>query len=140
MNEQETREYEVAFLVAEEETAGKVITRINQYGTVLAQAQLKRIAFAYPIKKVEAGYFAVVKAAVAPDAVARMEKDLETAKEVLRSLVIRLPREKKDALSSHGEQDKSRRARTSSRSEAPQSRPGVLTNEALEKKIEEILK
>ncbi|MCR4328655.1 MAG: 30S ribosomal protein S6 [Patescibacteria group bacterium] len=131
-----SREYEVAFLVREEDGASKVVALIGKYGTILSQGQLKRVAFAYPIEKTAAGYFGTVKVSVLPDAVVRLEKDLETTSEALRSLVLRLPVVKESSV--QDEQSKPRRARLS-RSEVSPKSSATLTNEALEKKIEEIL-
>ncbi len=131
----EAREYEVAFLVRDEEAAERVVSRVGQYGVVITRGALKRLAFAYPVKKETSGYFGFIRLRTLPETVQRLEKDFIIFEPVLRLLVIRLSEEKTDE-TSHAQKMK-KVVRPISRTEA--APVGVLTNEALEKKIEEIL-
>ncbi|MBI2623102.1 MAG: 30S ribosomal protein S6 [Candidatus Liptonbacteria bacterium] len=134
---QELREYEVGFLVREEAAAQEVAAKAAQYGSVTAQGNLKRLSFAYPVGKETSGYFGCLRLRAAPGSAAQLEKDFGRVPSILRFLVIRLPVRKETAdAAAHV----SPRPRRTPRASQPESILGApLTNEALERKIEEIL-
>ncbi|MBM3257479.1 MAG: hypothetical protein FJY98_04130 [Candidatus Liptonbacteria bacterium] len=134
--DQELREYELAFLVREEAEVKDVATRAAQYGRVTNPGLVKKLSLAYPIKKVTSGYFGFLRLEAMPEAIVRLEKDFEIWQQILRFLVIRLYGEKAEGAPEGGEKPK-RGSRSAPRTEAAPG--GSLTNEALEKKIEEIL-
>lgn len=132
--EQILREYEVAFLVRDEASAQDASARVAQYGTITSQGAVKRLAFAYPVKKETSGFFGFLRLQALPEAITRLEKDFEMAQPILRVLVTRISDKKEGA----AEEGRPKRVmRTAPRAEAAPG--GALTNEALEKKIEEIL-
>ena|SRR3989338_9191746 len=135
MEEKELREYEIGFLVKDEATAKEVVEKAGQYGTVTTQGPVKRLSFAYPIKKEISGFFSFLRLETESKSITQLEKDFEVAPMLLRFLVLRL--EAKKAGSETQEAKPRRVMRPAPRPEAAQG--GVLTNEALEKKIEEIL-
>ncbi len=137
--EKEAREYEVAFLVRDEAAAQEVSAKAAHYGSVTTQGALKHLAFAYPVAKETSGYFGFLRLAAAPESAAQLEKDFQLTQSILRSLVLRMPvRKEKAAGTSSAGFLKPRRALRAVHTEI--NAPGApLTNEAIEKKIEEIL-
>ncbi len=138
--EKEAREYEVAFLVRDEAAAQEISKKAAQYGSVVTQGALKHLAFAYPVEKEVSGYFGFLRIQTMPESAAQLEKDFQVIQSILRLLVLRMPvrKEKAGATFSAGFSVKPRRAPRAMHVES--SAPGApLTNEAIEKKIEEIL-
>ncbi|RJP43828.1 30S ribosomal protein S6 [Candidatus Parcubacteria bacterium] len=137
MDEQDKKSYEVAFLAKTEETLGSVLRLVEQHqGEITSEASSKRVALAYPIKKEGQAVFGFLHAKLAPESAKALERNLETNQEVLRFLIMKLPSPKVLAASAPRSPFK---ARPLSRS-MPEVRrqPTPLSNEALEKKIEEI--
>ena len=120
--------YEVSFLVPTEEAAYAVADIAkNHKGVVMQEGQLKKIALAYPIAKKNSAVFGFFHVALDPNSAKIMESELKSHSEVMRSLIISLKEPKKAKVK---EQAK----------EAVKTTPGSpLSNEAIEKKIEEIL-
>lgn len=145
-SEKERKTYEIAFLVKSEEEIPGVVSFLKQHNAeILAEPRAKNVVLAYEIKKNKEAVFAYCTMKAAGADVKNLEKDFSMGNLTIRSLIITLP---KRGLSSGPveERDSERKARTP-RSIAP-SYPEVkmsapratLSNEALEKKIEEILK
>lgn len=135
MEEDIKKEYELAFLVKEEGEAPGLATAIKDMGAeILLEGPVRRTALAYEIKKENSAYFGFVQFIAEPDVAKSMETALNLRPEILRFMIITPP---------------SAREKTQPSTAAPQ-RPGAkpyepktasptLSNEALEKKIEEIL-
>jgi ribosomal protein S6 len=143
------KEYELAFLVKDEAAAQDVAVKAAQYGMVTAQGSLKHLAFAYPVEKETSGYFGFLRFHAVPESAARLEKDFQLIRSILRLLVLSLPSRKEkpaDAAPAAGVAAVRPRPAGRQPGRAPRALhteaniPGApLTNEALEKKIEEIL-
>jgi ribosomal protein S6 len=138
------KQYELSFLLLAENGVEGVLKLLSQHGAeVRAEGHLRKINLAYPIKKATQAYFGFVDFAGEPAEVKLLERDLESNAAVLRSLIIKLP---KARFAPSGDTRKpamkptmmpSRKPMIST--EAPKPKPVPLSNEALEKKIEEIL-
>jgi ribosomal protein S6 len=145
MDEKDKKEYEVAVLLHNEEAKEEILRVFAQRGVeVREEGPIKKIALAYPIKHATQAYFAFFYTlAVAAD-IKSLEKDLRNTTSVLRSLIITLPPVKK---SSREDAQKPRRqvmprrpmTATSAGETPKQQQHKPISNEALTKKIEEIL-
>ena len=134
--------YEMSFLVKDENDALHGAELIKKFsGTVVKEPVLRRIALSYPIKKHTSAVFGFLTFHMAGDSVKAMEHDLRTDAVIIRALIISIVPKKERA-----KRDETRGmpyrpapvapARAMERKSAP---PAALSNEALTKKIEEIL-
>jgi ribosomal protein S6 len=153
MDEKDKKEYELAVLVKSEDDLASVATLVkNHNGELTAEPRPKKLAFAYEIKKIKEGVFAHLLFKAAGEDAKNLERDLRTAPEVIRALIIASPAPammlgERPVMPAGG--GSMRRPRTGMRPSAPASTgagtdtkpaaPAPLSNEALEKKIEEIL-
>jgi ribosomal protein S6 len=133
--EESQREYEIAFLVRDEGEVGGISRLLAQHDAHVAFAgPVKKIALAYPVAKETHACFGYFHARMTPGQVPTLERDLEMNKNVLRVLIMKSPfvRERTVSVS---------RPRGVSAPQRPlEVRTSLpLSNEALEKKIEEIL-
>jgi len=137
----EKKNYELSFLVKDENDAREVLKLLAQHeAEVRGEGPLRKLNLAYPIKHVPQAYFGFVNLAVLPANAKSLERDLSANTAILRTLMVKLPKGKTAVVTS-GEYKKTMRPiaqRRPVRMEAP-SQPKPLSNEALEKKIEEIL-
>ena len=138
--DKDKKDYELAVLVKKEEDLAGVTAFVRQHGIEdMGNFSAKKIALAYPIKKETEAIFAYATFHAFGDEVKALEKDFVNEKIVLRSLIMLRP--KMEEGGGDGRDAGPRKwqgMRPSSPVEAkPASRP--LSNEALEKKIEEIL-
>ena len=131
------KSYEVSFLVEREEGVEEVKRLLGQHGNeAFYEFPYKKVNLAYPIEKKEQAIFGSIKVLSEPQNIKLLEKDLKTNKNILRCLIVALPVEKK----TEGEEMKKpsipmRRPSSIQREASPKP----LSNEAIEKKIEEIL-
>ncbi len=137
-----TKEYELAFLAAEESGAPKVSAAIakNGGGGFLPRP-VERIALEYKIKKATSAYFGFLHFRMAPMGAKALEHEMNVMPGILRFLIITPPFVKTKpriarpwsgiapAAASLTPSDRVEREQTSL----------PISNEALEKKIEEIL-
>jgi len=104
---------------------------------VLSEEAPKKIHLYYPIKKERYGFLGVLRFKGASEGVTGLSADLNFKENILRALITKVKTVK-------GEEEKtlpsSARRREPRRTEAARPAETVLTNEELEKKIEEILK
>jgi len=139
MNE-ERKNYEIAFLVKSEEDQEGIIKILRNFQLpVIDGDRISKIKLAYPIKKENFAYSGYLHFSGSPQDIGNLTESLKNEPKILRFSVITQPIVKKDE----------RRVveRVSSRQTqeaAPQlpkktPRTEALSNEALEKKLEEIL-
>ncbi len=141
-NEKLTKEYEIGVLVRKEEDLPEVRRVVEQHGGVMtADFRAKKIALAYPIKKEEEATFAFGLFSAEPASTKQLEQDLVTENTVLRSIiVIPFKATASTGTGPGGKWDRISRP-TPAPTEAARTTPShTLSNEALEKKIEEMLK
>lgn len=155
MDEKDNKEYELAVLVKTEDDLSAVTAIVKKHnGEMTAEPRAKRLAFAYEVEKVKEGVFAHCTFRAAGEDVKNLESDLVRDPLILRALIIASP---PPAMSSgdrpmgmpamggdRGGDSSHRRSRITPRSAAPapDAKPAPsqpLSNEALEKKIEEFL-
>jgi ribosomal protein S6 len=138
------KEYEIGVLVRREEDLATVKSFMERHrAACAADFQAKKIALAYPIKKETDAFFAFCRFSAEPADVKQLERDLLTEPTVLRSLIlVPFKMSHREAVGLSKKHSKSRSHPASVATPAPSSAPFVqtLSNEALEKKIEEMLK
>ncbi|MDP3052468.1 MAG: 30S ribosomal protein S6 [bacterium] len=141
MEEIEKRKYEIGFVIKTEDAAIISQSLKNRGFVVLAENPLEKIQLAYLIKKESYAYFSYSHFEGDPAAIKELKEDLKLNPEVLRYLIITPPFIKKLAWRNPAFSETSGEMKftppVAKRSPAIES---ILTNEALEKKIEEILK
>ncbi|MDO8515938.1 MAG: 30S ribosomal protein S6 [bacterium] len=131
-----TKEYELAFVLKSEEAAQAVSRVLAAHeAKVTFQSPVNRITLAYKIKKITAAFFGYVTFTAEPNVVLQIDRDLKTSADVMRVLMITPPIGKQ-------------KARTMFSPRRPFLRPSgdivksvaqPISNEALEKKLEEIM-
>ncbi len=138
--------YEVAFWT-KDENDGSVKKVISKHGgEIIKEKPVQKMRLAYPIKKENFAFFGNIIFRMAPDKVIGFKTDANLEEGVLRYFFRRAKKNRTDGGSAREENQAagSFREKTRSflgfRSEPKKGTEQVLTNEALEKKIEEILK
>jgi ribosomal protein S6 len=145
MEEIDKKEYELAVLVKNEEDLAGILTVVRDNGgEVSVEPRAKRLALAYEIKKNKEAVFAFCTFKMLPAGAKQLEYDLNNKADVLRFLIIASPAPVSAGEHEVGAVAGKRPARVMrsapSGADAKPSAPKPLSNEALEKKIEEILK
>lgn len=134
------KEYELSFLVKEEDGAKTVLKFLKELGAeIVAEGPATKIALAYPIEKQQTGYFGFYHFLLEPSEVVHLEHELQTSQEILRHLLLTPPYKKSQARPRPEAGAKAPVAAKVSALKAAEPKQEVLTNEELEKKIEEIL-
>lgn len=130
----------MSFLIKEEEGSKTVAKFIKDLGGEIGlEGPVMKIALSYPIKKQESGFFGYFHFAFPPGEVRQLEHEMETSLEVLRHLIITPPFKKQESRP-RAEAPRAVSPVKSAPSRAPEAaKTESLTNEDLEKKIEEIL-
>lgn len=125
MNEENKKDYEIAFVLISQEAAKEVVDILSQHqAEVFYQSPLVDLKLAYPIKKHVSAQFGFFQFRAGADVIEKIKNVLALNPNVLRSLIITPP----GKLVSNAQPRQERKP-------AP-----ILSNEALEQTIEEILK
>ncbi len=136
--ERSEKAYEVSFLAETEEKIEDVKRLVGQHGATVSSISMpKKINLAYPINHLTQAVFMALKITAAPEKIKMLEKDLRGNKNVVRSLIVTLPREKEEEVKDEKKYGVSMRRGVSREPHVEKTKP--LSNEAIEKKIEEIL-
>ncbi|MEK9179928.1 MAG: 30S ribosomal protein S6 [Patescibacteria group bacterium] len=143
MEEKDKKNYEVAFILEKEENLQDFL-RISRQHNIEPQTEARahKLNLAYKIEKATQAYFGFFRTSANPDDVKALEKDLNTAAGVLRFLIVKLPKEAFEARRERVDMRDMRRERKPMPRKNMPTQPRAsetLSNEALEKKIEEIL-
>lgn len=131
------KEYEISYLLRSEQ--GNDLMRklfVHHGGEVSHMEELRKIALAYPIKKEEFGFFGFSRVSLEQSAIVEIEKEAKLEGDILRMLVISEP-----IVAVHGDQriPSSYQRHAEDTATQPQKEEKPVTNEELEKKLEEIL-
>jgi ribosomal protein S6 len=148
--EKDKKEYELALLLNGEDDLAVVIKLVGAHSAEgISEPRAKRLQLAYEIKKHTEAVFVYFTFKMFGDDMKALEHELNTHANVLRFLVIASPAPAERTTTSPLPQREERRPRTNSYAApaaapsseaAPRPTPSKpLSNEALEKKIEEIL-
>lgn len=131
------RNFEISYLVKDESSAGDVLKLLKQHDfAVDFESPVKKIALAYKIKKEVSAYFGFAHFTGNPTEIKSLDHNLTSNQQILRFLIITPPFSTTKPVSQKPRPIKSVRPKTETE-EKPITAP--LSNEALEKKIEEIL-
>jgi len=133
-NKKDKKSYEISYLIKDEASAKEVSRVLRQHeAEILEEVSPKSIALTYKIKKEPAALFGYTIFKAGPENIPELDKNLKTNPSILRFLIVTPPFSKQETSSSL------RRSRPISE-RTGESKPTLpLSNEALEKKIEEIL-
>jgi len=139
--------YELSFLLKEEGDATQLQQLLSQHGCEVSLASdIKRIALAYPIKKETSAFFGYVHINANPEDLTALVHQLELEPWCLRTLVVgeqyRRIIETPERIVSRGSRVDSRGEGEEEKTPSPspsKQRGDAVTNEELEKKLEEIL-
>ncbi len=142
--DKDSKKYEIGFLAKEEGFKNKLVKLLGDFGAEIADnGSMSRIRLAYPIKKETSAFFGYVHFLSQSDAIKKIGESLKLNPEILRYMIIAAPVVQQSAQFVPG---KIRRAVFTERPMAPRTEikkfkpQPILSNEALEKKLEEILK
>ena len=134
--EKDKKEYELAFWLKDENDFAKIKSLMDDLGLEITHtSEIRNIQFAYPIKKMTTGYFGFVHFMGSSENAASLNHTLRVEGVCLRYLLSKDPIKKNEIR-------EMRRQAPERKAEKPveQKSSDVVTNEELEKKLEEILK
>lgn len=144
MAETTTNSYEITFILQQEDPSEvRQILGKNQ-AEIVGGKDLEKIRLAYPIQKQKFGFLGTFRFGADPDSIRGMLSDLKLEKSVIRYMISKAgtetvapsgERERKTSLQPRESRDE--KVPVMDRARKPAA--PVLTNEELEKKIEEIL-
>lgn len=139
-SESEKKYYELGFLVKEEDAAPVKNLLLKHKASFLYESQVVKVNLAYPIRKNNQAFFGYFRFEFEPAAVAELEKELKLEPSLIRHVLIKLSPAiiKELARPPAGGPPRPSVRPGLKKKETPEAAP-ILTNEALEKKIEEIL-
>ncbi|MDP3901928.1 MAG: 30S ribosomal protein S6 [bacterium] len=136
--------YELGYLLATPE-AEKEVFSILQHNQAITfnQGKLSDVVLAYPINKNKVAHFGFAQFRADPGDVVKIKSAMVLHKQVLRSILLsvneKLSNKKAESISSVPHQDKPSSERPVADSNT-NTKPQILSNEALSEKLEEILK
>lgn len=133
--DQSEKDYEIAFLLDSAEAVSAISKIFKKSGIEIGVINVNQIRLAYPIKKREAASFGFFSFKARPETAAKIKSDLALEPPVIRFLMIKLT----SGEAARQVMRQTPRPQEELKIKEPSASP-VLTNEALEQKIEEILK
>lgn len=138
----EQKDYELAFLVENENSAQEIPKFLGQHNVqVRSEGTLKKIKLAYKIKGLTQACFGFFHLLALPEDIKLLEQNLKTNSIVVRFLVTRLAPTPASRSADAASRYRVKAVVARRPAAPPEVRPQkALSNEALEKKIEEILK
>lgn len=144
MNEEKDKKtYELALLVKGEADLAPVAALVREHrGEIASEPRAKKLTLAYKIKGAAEAVFASLTFRASGSDAKNLEHDLRTRPEVLRSLILVAPPQAERQPTAPPAFPPTRRGRppvAGFLEPKPVAAPRPLSNEALEKKIEEIL-
>ena len=142
--DEEIKKYEISVLLRAEESAEEVLQHLKRLGAeVVEHSAPAKVKLAYPIKKETTAYFMCVIFSAAPETVVGLQKETLLLPQVLRFLIVTPPIAKMVERERNSYPAKPKPEEPKEQAPEPvkvSAEPEVLTNELLEKKLEEILK
>ncbi len=134
MKDTEKNAYEISFLVKSAEDAEAIVKRLSEIGAeVLSENKPQEIVLAYPIKKISKAYFGYSVFNSLPSEIAKLNNSLGLDSKALRFLIVTPPIVKV-------QERKMESVMTAEKPKTAPVRETDLSNDALEQKLEEILK
>lgn len=137
MEQSEKKEYELSFLLKNEEGISALQGVFSRFGyEVTSQSEIKRMVLAYPIKKETSALFGYVYCMASPQTVHDFMRELRLEPMILRVLLINEPIKRTVPYGGEGSAPRETTGKEEPTTEKPAD---AVTNEDLEKKLEEIL-
>lgn len=140
----EKRNYELSFLLKNKEDVSLADNLLNQYGAeILYHGPVAETRLAYQIQKQSLAHFSFIQFSASPETVEKISAALKLSPAVLRTLIVTPPMLRSDKASRVSVESRPIRGKSvvSAGAAAPTaSKSGALTNQALEERLEEILK
>jgi len=134
-NSEGKKVYELAFMLKDPSSEKAVLDFLAQHkAVILNQSPVNSMKLAYPIKKHLSAFFGVINLEMEPENMKALSSALNLSADVLRFLIIAVPKAKKSP-----ERSERSEVRKPAKTETAGS-SSVLSNKALEEKLEEILK
>jgi len=143
MSGKENKKYEIGFLAKEEGFKEKLIKLLTDSGAeIFDNGGLSRIRLAYPIKKENSAFFGFIYFTSQPEMIQKIDSNLRLNSEVLRHIIIAEPIIQQPIQIAPSKMKRTVFAEKAEiKPEVKKVKPQpILSNEALEKKLEEILK
>jgi ribosomal protein S6 len=129
------REYEISFLLAAENES-EIFDILNKYrAEIIHRSPISSIKLAYPIKKQNSAFFGFCQFNAVPEEVEKISAALKLKASILRFLMIKNP-----VVQNLSSQTVFKKPIELSKLEIEGPSSKTLSNELLEKKLEEILK
>ncbi len=145
---EEKKYYEASFLLSEETQIEAVMELLEKAGTEHVQTAPggRQISLSYPIEKKTNAYFITLNFFAKPEIIEPLTRDLRLSESILRFLIIsavekRAPEESMLTQEKDIRNAPTQSPRSTQKDEAPRQTAGdaAVSNEELEKKLEEIL-
>ncbi len=133
--------YEMIFM-QEDEAKSLPVNIIEKHGgKILEDRPLVKVRFSYPIKKKTMGFFGVIRFSADAEKISLINADMKFQEGIHRFMTSKFIESQNAGLNENSDRDqRGRRSRFARPAEKkPEGYVPVLSNEALEKKIEEIL-
>lgn len=142
MDEKDAKNYEIGFLIKDESDTLGIIKTIGDYkATITNEGPIKRIQLAYPIKKETSACFGYIFFSMLPENIIKLNDSLKINSKILRFLIITPPIIGTSLPSSRPIRKSSPIKPIKPTQPIKKFEPTqILSNEALERKLEEILK
>lgn len=136
METAEAKSYEISFLLKDEVAAHDLVKILKQEGAdIRFEGPLKKVSLAYPMKKEQQGHFGYFHFELSPEKIGIIDREFKMNQKILRFLIVTPPFMKSTpAPSSRPVRSEFEEKRT-----LPNKSLLPLSNEELEKKIDEIL-
>jgi ribosomal protein S6 len=134
IHQTEVKEYEISAISTSETVLADVRAALEkEQAVVTEEGKAVALRLAYAIRKQTSGFFSFIKFSAHPETIAAIEKRVNALPHILRLLIVTPP-------PAHASENERRRERTGTGQKPASPETPQLTNEALEQKIEEILK
>lgn len=150
--EKENKKYEISFLASSEEARNSVVEVLKKFkAEIFDEGEFKRIRLAYPVKKQTSAFFGYIQFSAVPSIISGLKDSLKLNSQILRFMIILAvdknvllkPKDiqifEKSAASDEPYLQREFKKVEKRIPKAPKHQP-ILSNEDLEKKLEEILK
>lgn len=139
VNTNEKKEYLVAFIIREEDATPVVALVQKHAGEIMSREDLAKVRLAYPIQKQQFAFSGSFIVSSLPDFPSKLSAELKFEPRIVRMMITKKPDfpETKPSMNPHDVTRARMRRRDIGR--GTERAPAGLSNEALERKIEEIL-
>ncbi|HPW34273.1 MAG TPA: 30S ribosomal protein S6 [Candidatus Paceibacterota bacterium] len=138
--DKKTKEYEITFWLKDEAGIDKMKSILNNHGITPAfVSELKRVNLAYPIKKETSAFLGNMNFITDSEKIQEASKELRVDGELLRFMVSKDPAKPQPMQEREGREMRRPVQEQKVEKTEPKS-SDMVTNEELEKKLEEILK